>query len=105
MQKQMGFELHCQAGLKEPPLDPGLRMDWDQVRPSSTSQKGAFPLFVICEQIPLGRMPGGAWLCAGGDLHLGGGCAQDAVAGSILLPASPQTAPAQVITLGRAAVF
>lgn len=60
-----------ELGLK-PPLNSGLCVDRDQL--SHPPKMMLFPLFVlICEQIPLGRVPGRARICAGRDLHLGGG--------------------------------
>lgn len=78
---QMGFELHARlvsrrAQLPKATAQPGALHGLEPTEsPPAHPKTVPFPsLFVlICEQIPLGRVPGRAWVCAGRDLNPGGG--------------------------------
>lgn len=78
---QTGFEVHAKLVSRTawlPKATAQLRASHGSgpTEPSPAHPKMVlFPsLFaLICEQISLGRVPGRAWVHAGGDLHPGGG--------------------------------
>lgn len=110
----MGSELHAGwfSGSLKLPLNPGLCKDRDQQSPMPQQiPKVVFPLFVlICEQIPLGRVPRRAWARAGGDPHLGSVVikrplhaeSSDTAPCSLRAPNPP---PPQLVALGRPTVL
>lgn len=86
------FKLHIGLGSRRALLPRALH-GLGSTEPPAHPQRVIFsPLFLlICEQIPLGRVPGRAWAAAGTDLELGGAAGMEMLLQTLLqLPASPQ---------------